>query len=139
MKDLKDKDKIAASHAHTTVYVIVRKDLELSRGKWMAQVLHAMMRNWTINSTKFLAAGELSYEASLPPESLPRVVVLYVKSAPALLQLDRSLREAGIYVGLQVDVGLTEVEPNTPTCLVAGPIEKETIQPFIKRLQLLKE
>lgn len=120
-------------------YVVVRKDLELSRGKWMAQVLHAMMRNWTENSDKFLAGDGFSYGSDTPANELPRVVVLYVKSETALLKLDHSLREAGIWTGLQIDAGFTEVEPNTPTCLVAGPVEKEVIQPFIKRLQLLKD
>ncbi len=136
------------AHVTYVTYVIVRKDLELSKGKWIAQVAHALMRNMI----EFGATdSDLKYDSyrddgfpleQIATEHLPKVVVLYVKSKEALLQLAHTLRNKSIRVGLQVDGGINEVEKGTPTCLVVGPVssaEKETIQVNMKRLQTLKE
>ena len=106
--------------------LVVRKDLNLSPGKIVAQCVHATLRVQTI----------IPYDN----DSGKVCICCYVKSEEALLKLVEKAEELNIPYGLQRDTGKTEVEPNTPTVLSLGPVYGDDIEKLIKitkRLQLL--
>lgn len=111
--------------------IVVRKDLDLPLGKWIAQSVHATMR----------AVAQQSIQQTSDPydsELSPICIVCYVKSEAKLLKLFEKVKDAGIVCGLQRDAGHNFVAPNTPTVLSIGPDETAKIEPITKKLQLLK-
>lgn len=113
--------------------IVVRKDLELPVGKWIAQAVHAAMRATDHKARTTIALSEL-YEHI----KAPTCVVCYVKNEKALLKLYEKVKNSYVPCGLQRDAGHNFVEPNTPTVLCIGPAEESKINPLTKRLQLLK-
>lgn len=113
--------------------IVVRKDLELPMGKWIAQAVHAAMRAANQKVLIQMAMSDLYDHIQAPI-----CIVCYVKSEKQLLKLHEKAKEAGVVCGLQRDAGHNFVEPNTPTILCIGPDEESKVNPLTKRLQLLK-
>ena len=105
--------------------IVVRKDLNLPVGKWIAQAVHAHSRATSQKGVAFFSASQIC-------------IVCYVKNEKQLLKLEEKVKEAGIPCGLQIDAGHNFVEPGTPTVLCIGPARESVIDPLTKRLQLLK-
>lgn len=112
--------------------IVVRKDLDLPKGKWIAQAVHATMRAVCQNTSTI---SNDSYEEP----NAPICIVCYVKSEAKLLKLYEKAKAAGIVCGLQRDAGHNFVTPNTPTTLSLGPDEASKLDPLTKKLQLLKD
>ena len=106
------------------IVIVVRKDLELSTGKWIAQATHAALRT---NTCPDYHNNDVV------------CIVKYVKSEKKLLDLYDECRYSGMPCGLQVDSGHNEVDPDTPTVLCVGPADADEVDKLTRKLQLLKD
>ena len=78
------------------IYIFMRRDLKMRRGKEIAQACHAVM--------------------GLGEPDCP-VITLKAASEDDLLGIERTAREHGRKSHLVRDAGLTELAPGTPTCI----------------------
>ena len=109
--------------------LVVRKDLNMSIGKTVAQTTHAIMRNPDLKPYDGLIdSGHVCITCS-------------VKSEQKLYNLAERAKEVGIPCYIQVDSGRTEVAPQTPTVMALGPAHTqrdiEILNKLTKKLQLL--
>jgi peptidyl-tRNA hydrolase, PTH2 family len=109
--------------------IVVRKDLDMSCGKIAGQVGHASvtayrMANGTHEGEQWYSEGQ-------------KKIILKVPDEQTLLKIG----EIAILNQLQVnsvhDFGLTQIAPNTLTCIAIGPDEDDKIDAIIKGLKLL--
>ena len=108
--------------------LVVRKDLNMSSGKIAAQVTHAIMRNPNLKPYEGLVdSGHVCITCS-------------IKSEQKLYNLAEKAKAAGVPCSIQVDSGMTEVAPDTPTVMALGPActeeEIEILNKLTKKLQL---
>ena len=111
--------------------IVFRSDLKLSKGKIAAQAGHAAVsaaqeahkrqRDWW---DAWLFEGQ-------------RKVAVKVKDEEELLELEEQAKELDLPNALIVDKGLTEVPPDTITCLGIGPAPAEKIDKLTGKLPLL--
>ncbi len=111
--------------------IVFRSDLKLSKGKTSVQAGHAAVsaaeearkrhREWW---------DEWIWEGQ-------RKIAVKVKSEKELLALEEQSQELGLPCALIVDRGLTEIPPNTTTCLGIGPAPAEKVDRVTGRLPLL--
>ena len=116
---------------HYKQVVVFRSDLRLSKGKAAVQAGHAAVsaaeearkrhREWWED---WLWEGQ-------------RKIAVKVKSEKELLELEEQAKELALPCALIVDRGLTEVPPNTITCLGIGPAPAEKVDKLTARLPLL--
>ena len=95
--------------------VVVREDLAMTPGKLAAQVSHAAVTcalNAKAKTPKWFSGW---YEEG------QRKVVLRAKDLVELRSLGEMARRANLTHAIITDAGLTEIPPNTPTCLGIGP------------------
>jgi len=118
--------------------IVVREDLKMSPGKLAVQVTHASVgayRETAVNlldfSPEYIATEKWFKEGF-------RKIVLKVKSEKEILDLKEKCHEEGISYFLVYDFGLTELEPNTLTCIGIGPDLNENIDKITGRLGLYK-
>lgn len=115
--------------------IIVRKDLGMRTGKIAVQVGHASVEayadtqhdpdSWEArNGKQWLAEGQ-------------KKIVLKVPDCATLDQLYTEAGHMGLSTHLIRDFGLTQVEPNTLTCMAVGPDTDEKIDQFTEGLSLL--
>lgn len=118
--------------------IIIRKDLNMRKGKMIAQGAHA--------SVSVLL--DLLQKANWQPDELPEPVkdwlrgrftkiVVYVNSEQELIDLHNKAQEAKIPCALIRDAGLTEFKEPTYTTVAIGPDEVEKIDALTKDLPLL--
>jgi PTH2 family peptidyl-tRNA hydrolase len=139
--------------------IVVRKDLidreeeKMTCGKLAAQVAHASMAP----ILKALRGGT-PYNLVTPSETDYKIflnlkkdtpmkdwlegkftkIVLYVKREKDLIELHKKLTEAKISACLITDAGDTIFSEPTTTCMGIEPLYAEDIDPFTKRLRMLK-
>lgn len=111
--------------------IVFRSDLTLSKGKAAVQAGHAAVssaeearkrhRQWW---------EEWLYEGQ-------RKIAVKVKTEKELVELEQEAKELGLPCALVVDRGLTEIPPNTVTCLGIGPAPSEKIDKLTGNLPLL--
>ena len=112
-----------------TLYVIVRNDLKLTKGKLVAQTGHAVhLALRTPDNNTYREAWENGSYAK---------IALKVDREEALDQLAKALTEAGIPHAVVTDEGRTEIPPNTKTALGIAPRPRSHLQPFVGQLKLL--
>jgi len=95
--------------------IVIREDLEMSPGKLAAQVAHAAVTcalNAKVKTPKWFS--EWFKEGQ-------RKVVLRARDLDELKELKERARRANLTHTIIADAGLTELPPNTPTCLGIGP------------------
>ena len=86
------------------VYVLVRRDLGMRRGKEIAQGIHAV--------------GGLGYHPGLP------VIVLQAQDEQHMIDIANEAHAWKVPIHMVHDAGKTEVEPGTCTALAVGPVVK---------------
>ncbi len=112
--------------------IIVRDDLKLSCGKTAAQASHAAV------DCAFLAKKNHSKWFSKWKKEGGKKVVVRVDNLEGLLDLEKIAKSKKLPSCLITDAGLTEVPPNTVTCLGIGPAPNELIDSITGDLPLVK-
>jgi PTH2 family peptidyl-tRNA hydrolase len=110
--------------------VVVRDDIKMSVGKLAAQVAHAAVTcALDAKSRKPKWFSEWLKEGQ-------RKVVLRAEDIDQLRALKDKAVIAGLPNALITDAGLTELAPNTITCLGIGPAPENFLDPITGSLQL---
>ncbi len=101
--------------------IFIRTDLNMSRGKIAVQVGHAVAQTVYIQSKW---DGRAPYPRASPVEEWMQndqtKIVLAVNSLEDLDEIAKKARENKVSYDYVSDIGKTEVEPNTVTCLAVG-------------------
>ncbi|MEM3364164.1 MAG: peptidyl-tRNA hydrolase Pth2 [Candidatus Micrarchaeia archaeon] len=110
--------------------IIIRSDLQMGKGKAVAQACHAAVRAFedaarstprTVSDWKLQGEKKIAVKASLA--EMQSIFTL--------------ARKAGLPCALIQDAGLTQLEPGTITALAIGPAKSSDIDPLTKHLKLL--
>jgi PTH2 family peptidyl-tRNA hydrolase len=130
--------------------IVVRKDLNMRKGKIGAQVAHASMKvlldlgRVETQVEPFVGLTRKVFEFPLHEEIEPwvtgnfRKIVLGVESEAEMLELLEKAKAAGLYTALITDNGLTEFNGvPTNTCIAIGPNYDERINPLTAHLKPL--
>jgi PTH2 family peptidyl-tRNA hydrolase len=111
--------------------IIFRSDLRLSKGKAAVQAGHAA----TAAAEEARKHHKAWWEAWMMEGQ--RKIAVKVKSEKELLALEKGAKELALPCALIVDRGLTEIPPNTITCLGIGPAPAEKVDKLTGSLPLL--
>ncbi len=111
--------------------IAVRIDLGMSKGKIAVQVGHAAVsaaeearKHWSSWWKSWLKEGQCK-------------IAVEVENEPQLLRLERQSRSSGLPCALIHDRGLTELPPDTITCLGIGPAPSQEVDKITGKLTLL--
>lgn len=107
--------------------MVLRKDLELSKGKTAAQCAHASLE-------AFHSANP--GQKKKWQESGQKKVVLYSKNESELIALAQKARKLNLPFSIIKDAGRTEIEPGTVTCVGIGPASEKDIDKITGSLPL---
>ena len=110
--------------------IVIRDDLKMTPGKLAAQVAHA-----AVSCALEAKAKKAKWFSEWYREG-QRKVVLRVADVEELRSLKELAARAGLPVALISDAGLTELPPNTTTCLGIGPAPQNMIDPITGSLPL---
>jgi PTH2 family peptidyl-tRNA hydrolase len=123
--------------------LVVRRDLNMRKGKMSAQCAHASLGSVTQFMAESIVSGGYYF---FPPKDMQEwlfdgpfiKIVVGCDDEEELLQLEQVCKEAGVIHRLIQDAGRTEFhgEP-TYTVLAVGPGETETIDKITGHLKLL--
>lgn len=129
--------------------IVMRKDLNMRKGKIAAQAAHASMaallsHGWRAGTD--VPGGTLYFH--LPLANQPAVkewlggaftkICVYVNSEQELLDVVDAATDAGLICSLITDSGLTEFNGvPTKTCCAVGPAYPSELQPITGHLPLL--
>ncbi|MFP3278714.1 MAG: peptidyl-tRNA hydrolase Pth2 [Candidatus Micrarchaeota archaeon] len=111
--------------------IIVRSDLEMSKGKTCAQVAHASLMSY------FEAEKQDKEITKAWLDTGEKKIVLKLDGEEALKRLYEAFKYKHIPAALVSDAGLTELPPGTITALGIGPWKSAEIDQFTKSLKLL--
>ena len=111
--------------------IVFRSDLKLSKGKIAAQAGHA-----AVSAAEEAHKRHRSWWEAWLFEG-QRKIAVKVKNEKELLELERQANELALPNALIVDRGLTEIPPDTITCLGIGPAPAELIDRLTGKLPLL--
>lgn len=111
--------------------IVVRTDIKMSKGKMAAQAGHA-----AVSASEYARKNRPEWWTPWIMEGQCKISVK-VKSEQEILELERKARNAGLPVALIVDRGLTEIPPNTITCLGIGPAPANKMDVITGKLSLL--
>lgn len=110
--------------------IVIRDDLKMSIGKLSAQVAHA-----AVTCALEAKAKKPKWFSEWYREG-QRKVVLRVDDLEKLHLLKERAARAKLPIALISDAGLTELPPNTTTCLGIGPAPENEIDPITGSLPL---
>jgi PTH2 family peptidyl-tRNA hydrolase len=111
--------------------IVFRSDLRLSRGKTAAQAGHA-----AVSAAEEARKHRKEWFDGWLREGQCKIAVK-VTNEKTLNELDEQAKEMGLPCALIVDRGLTEIPPNTVTCLGIGPAPAERVDKVTGKLPLL--
>jgi len=122
--------------------IIVRKDLNMRKGKIASQVAHASMAVFfdRIKSTtkNTIEIGEVSPDMMEWATGSFAKIVVGVNSLEELLEAYKRARQADLPTSLIVDSGATEFHgKDTPTAVAVGPAKSSQIDKITKDFKLL--
>ena len=111
--------------------IIIRSDLEMSKGKTAAQAAHASLMSY--------------FEAEKMDEEIAKEwlgtgekkIVLKVSNEDSLVKLFNAFKFKKVPCALVTDAGLTELPPGSKTALGVGPWHSSDINQFTAGLKLL--
>lgn len=107
--------------------ILVRKDLDLPKGKLSAQVAHASVEAVFKSDKKIV--NEWHSEGM-------KKIVLKVNDLKELKKYEQMARDNGLKTALITDAGLTTVAPGTVTALAIGPDEEKKIDNITGKLKM---
>jgi PTH2 family peptidyl-tRNA hydrolase len=111
--------------------IVFYSDLKLSNGKTAVQAGHA-----AVSAAEEARRHRRKWWEDWIDEG-QRKVAVKVRTEKELLELEKQAREFALPLALIVDRGLTEIPPNTITCLGIGPAPSEKVDKITGRLPLL--
>ena len=111
--------------------LVVRRDLKLSPGKMAAQVAHAAV-NCALSSKK---RKTIQFERWYNEGQ--KKVVVKVQDLAELYRIKQAAEDAGLVTSLITDAGMTELPPNTTTCLGIGPAPNAEVDRVTGHLGLM--
>jgi PTH2 family peptidyl-tRNA hydrolase len=111
--------------------IVFHSDLKLSKGKIAAQAAHA-----AVSAAEEARKHRRKWWEDWIDEG-QRKIAVKVRTEKELLEVERQARELELPCALIVDRGLTEVPPNTITCLGIGPAPSGKVDKITGRLPLL--
>jgi len=111
--------------------IVVRRDLDMGKGKIAVQVAHASVSAAEEARKKFTEW----WEAWLREGQCK--VAVKVDSVDEILRLERRSKELRLPSALVSDRGLTQLEPGTITCLGIGPAPSSLVDALTGNLDLL--
>lgn len=123
---------------HTFLYkqcIAVRGDIQMSAGKFAVQVAHASVGS----ILRVKSRDEIEQYSTLIVDWFRegfRKIVLKVNSEQDIRDLEQECIDAGVSYYVVEDFGLTELEPNTVTCIGIGPDLNEKVDKITGRLKL---
>jgi PTH2 family peptidyl-tRNA hydrolase len=111
--------------------IVVRTDIKMSKGKVAAQAGHA-----AVSAAEYARRNRPEWWSPWMDEG-QRKIAVKAKSEQELLELERKARKAGLPAALIVDRGLTQLPPETMTCLGIGPAPADKVDTITGKLSLL--
>jgi len=111
--------------------IVLRTDLKMSKGKIAAQAGHAAVSAAEKARKKFS-----EWWKAWIGEGQCKIAVR-ARSEEELLELERKARKLKLPSALVIDRGLTELPPDTITCLGIGPAPSSQIDKLTGKLPLL--
>ncbi len=124
--------------------IVVRKDLNMRKGKIAAQAAHASMKvffDLSVGTSLYITEGifiPLNEEMKEWVNGLFTKVVVSCNSEEELIDLYSKARDANIPCSLIIDSGLTEFHGQpTYTTIAIGPAQEEKINIITGHLKLL--
>jgi PTH2 family peptidyl-tRNA hydrolase len=111
--------------------IVFRSDLKLSKGKIAAQAGHA-----AVSAAEEARRRNREWWNAWFNEGQCKIAVK-VKNEKELLELEKQAYEMDLPNALIVDRGLTEIPPNTTTCLGIGPAPAHKVDRITSKLRLL--
>lgn len=129
----------------TKQVIVIRKDLNMRKGKIAAQAAHASMKIFFDRMTLISSSyNDNTYELHINDimdewkNGLFTKICVYVNSEEELIDIYNKAIDVNLPVSLIVDSGLTEFNGiPTKTCVAIGPSKKEWIDEITKHLPLL--
>ena len=109
--------------------IVVRNDLDLSRGKLAVQVAHAAVLGYEVADRKVVEEWKREGQ---------KKIVLKVESIRHLMEIEEKASKLGLPTAIVRDAGLTELPPGTVTAVVIGPDDEKKIDKITGNLPLLK-
>lgn len=106
--------------------ILIRKDLNLSKGKIAAQAAHAAVEAVLKTDKKLVQAWR--------NEGMKKIA-LKVETETELKEYLQKANNAGIVTALITDAGHTEIAPGTVTCLGIGPEKESSIDEITSQLK----
>lgn len=123
--------------------IVVRKDLNMGRGKGEAQAAHASLKTFFDRATKVQVEGEykmtipLTKEMYLWASGIFKKISLSCSSEEELETLYQAAKDANLPCAMVIDSGLTEFHNiPTKTCIAIGPAKSEDIDKITGNLKL---
>jgi peptidyl-tRNA hydrolase, PTH2 family len=112
--------------------IFIREDIDMRTGKIAVQVGHASVLafNHRCKSDKIDRSQKWLQEGQ-------KKIVLKVPNENTLLEIEGRANLSNLASDRVVDFGLTQIAPNTWTCLAVGPDEDEKIDEITKGFSLL--
>ena len=110
--------------------IVMRTDLKMSRGKIAAQAGHA-----AVSAAEEARKNFSDWWKAWIEEGQCKIAVR-AESEQELLELQRKARELKLPSALVVDRGLTELPPDTITCLGIGPAPSSQVDEITGKLHL---
>ena len=127
----------------TRQIIVIRKDLNMRKGKIGAQAAHASMKvffdafeddgsTWKVSAALYNRPAVKEWV-----NGLFKKIVVSVNSEAELLEIYEKAKEAGLPCSLIQDSGLTEFKEPTYTAVGIGPAEDSVFPPLTGHLPLL--
>ncbi len=114
-----------------TQVIVVRKDLDMKKGKIGAQCAHASLSSFLKSQEKKWGSGWQEWL----DEGMQKIV-LKAKDENELLQLYNEIKNK-FPCTLITDAGHTQVSPGTKTCIGIGPAKESELKKYTGHLKLL--
>lgn len=108
--------------------ILLREDLEMSKGKMIAQGSHASLKAYRKAKTQEKEKWESQGE---------KKIVLGVDASDLTQRFQRA-KDEGLPAALITDAGKTEVDPGTKTAAAIGPAQEDKIDSITGDLKLIQ-